>query len=272
MIVADNGSTDGTVALVQEWLRGPLGAPVAARLTDASAYPGIPFARNCGALVSQGDIIAYCDADDAVYPEWVASIAARLKAAGAIGGYLDAVDPDGNPRPDVSHRGLGRTGYLPYAPGCNLAVTRDCFFTVGGFDESLPRYGYEDIDFSWRLQQRGFPLDFAPEVMVRFTVSNNLRSVRKEYSTARARMAMVNRHPEFDTTAYSLGYCFRDAGMAVLLLPWRMVRPRATRSREVRWLIDAMGRFAGYWHYDIRGADSTPKLLSADPLSLPGEC
>ena len=267
VLVVDNGSRDGTAALARRWIQaGPVAAS-SARLVDASAKPGIPFARNQGALASRGEVLAFCDADDAVHPGWVAAYAAALTTPGMAGGRNHPVDESHRPIPGIMGPGLTLTAHLPFAAGCNFATTRDCYFAVGGFDESLPRYGFDDVDFSWRVQDAGYRLQYVEAAAVDFTVSGKLRSVRKEYLLAKARMAVVRRHPDFDPTPYSLGHCLADVARTAVLLPVRMVRPRAPRSREVRWLVDAAGRLGGQWHYGVRRRDAEPVLLDGDPLA-----
>lgn len=269
VVIADNGSRDGTRELARAWAGSALRAPLRAVLVDAGGSPGIPYARNQGVLATAGDIIAFCDADDVVSPTWVAALAGAVRTSGLVGGRKDAVTESGRPRPDVAPAGLTPTRHLPFAATCNLAVTRDCFFDVGGFDESLPPYGFEDVDFCWRAQELGYPLEYAHDAAITFTVSNKVRAVRKEYLLAKARMAIIHRHPGFDPAPYSLAYCLRDLGRTAVRLPRRMVRPTAARTREVRWLVDSVGRLAGYWHYTIRGKDSEPVLVARDPLVQP---
>jgi GT2 family glycosyltransferase len=268
VVVADNGSRDGTPALVRDWILAGHGAAVNARLVDAGRRAGIPYARNEGACATRGEVIAFCDADDVVAPGWVAAMSRALASPGLAGGRRDAFEEDGTPRPDASAHGLTSTAYLPFAATCNLAVTRDCFFAVGGFDESLPPYGFEDVDFCWRAQLAGHPLRYAPDAVIRFTVSGKVRAVRKEFLLAKARMAIVHRHPQFDPTPYSLRYCLADLARSLVRLPGHLRRPRVSRTREVRWVVDAVGRLAGYWHYSVRGRDARSVLLEGDPLGL----
>jgi GT2 family glycosyltransferase len=269
VVVVDNGSRDRTRDVVHRWVTSGLHAPQAATLVDAGDKPGIPYARNRGVLASSGDVIAFCDADDVVSTSWVAALDTALTAPGLVGGFKNAVSESGHPRPDVTEDGLTPTEYLPFAPTCNLAVTRDCLFAVGGFDESLPRYGFEDVDFCWRAQEAGYPLGYVRDAEITFTVSSKVGQVRKEFLLAKARMAIVRRHPRFDTTPYSLRYCLADVGRHAVRLPYRMARPTITRTRELRWLVDSVGRLSGYWHYTVRGKDSAPVLLEGDPLVTP---
>lgn len=269
VVIADNGSRDGTREIARRWAGSALRGPVRVVLVDAGGRPGIPYARNQGVLATTGDVIAFCDADDVVSPTWLAALVGAVRSPGLVGGRKDAVTESGRPRPDVAPAGLTPTRHLPFAATCNLAVTRDCFFDLGGFDESLPPYGFEDVDFCWRAQEAGYPLSYAHEAAITFTVSNKVRAVRKEYLLAKARMAIIRRHPGFDPTPYSLGYCLRDVVSTAVRIPARMVRPRAARTREIRWFVDTVGRLAGYWHYTVRGRDAEPVLLTRDPLAGP---
>ena len=60
VVVADNGSDDGTRACVQRWSeRHPR-----IHLVDASARRGAAAARNIGVRSARGRLLAFCDADD----------------------------------------------------------------------------------------------------------------------------------------------------------------------------------------------------------------
>lgn len=74
------------------------------------------------------------------------ALAGSLETPGQAVGVLEAFDSKGRPRPDANIPGPRPTAYLPFAPSGNMAISRSCFFALGGFDESLPPYGYEDVD------------------------------------------------------------------------------------------------------------------------------
>ncbi|VEJ28812.1 Hyaluronan synthase [Rothia dentocariosa] len=68
VLICDNGSTDGTRAVVEGY-----NAPYPLRVIDASQRGGASHARNMGAVQAAGDILIFCDGDDLVEPDWVAS-------------------------------------------------------------------------------------------------------------------------------------------------------------------------------------------------------
>ncbi|MFX0537497.1 glycosyltransferase family 2 protein [Ornithinimicrobium sp. Y1847] len=252
VIVVDNGSSDGTGKIVETWITGGHPAASSARLIDAGQAKGIPAVRNIGARAARGRVLAWCDSDDAVRPGWVAAMA-RLQA-GLAGGRTLAWRPDGSADHGAFPDGLTATEYLPHAGNCNMAVVRDHFFEVGAYDESLPLYGCEDVDISWRIQEAGYPVHYFPEAVVDFRITARSRVIVKTFRSAKARMAVVLRHPASQLgRPPTLAAVLRDAGQQTLWLPYRLARPRpAPRSRWLRGWVASWGRLTGFAVYGIR--------------------
>jgi GT2 family glycosyltransferase len=167
VIVADNGSTDGSRA-VAESLRGRLPA---LRWIDASGRRGAAHARNAGAASARGELLLFCDADDEVAPGWLTAMAGALGRFGLVASRYSAerLNP---PAIRALHRTpqaeeLPRYDYPPFlshAGGGGLGVRRALHEAVGGFDEALP--ALEDTDYCWRLQLAGVEMGFVPEALV----------------------------------------------------------------------------------------------------------
>jgi GT2 family glycosyltransferase len=194
VLVADNGSTDGTGQLL-EWMsrRHP-----SLRRVDASARSGPAAARNIGAETAQGDALVFCDADDEVAPGWLSACIAGLENADAAVGSFDfAILNGGAPGPPVEYS-TEHFQFLPAGLGANLAVRREAFRAIGGFDEAL-RAG-EDIDFCWRLQLQGYRLVSAPAAVV----------AKRERLDGRSRRRQQFSYGKHDAQLYRR---FRAAGM-----------------------------------------------------------
>jgi glycosyltransferase involved in cell wall biosynthesis len=188
LVVADNGSSDATLAVLTSWRdRFP-----SLRVVDASARAGPAAARNIGAEHAAGEVLAFTDADDVVAPSWLGA-AARLDdgeqadrdqadrdrfVTGPLVRFLD-----GTPPPVLSPAGSARApvhlGFLPYAGGTNFIVDRAAFEREGGFDER--RRTGEDVDLSWRLQLAGISLRPVPEAQVAVRCRDDARSVLRQY-------------------------------------------------------------------------------------------
>ena len=87
VLVADNGSSDDTAAVVASFL----GVVPGLQLLDASQRRGSNVARNVGTKAARGDIILLCDGDDEVDEEWLDALAGVLDSADAVGGHLDRI-------------------------------------------------------------------------------------------------------------------------------------------------------------------------------------
>jgi glycosyltransferase involved in cell wall biosynthesis len=147
IVVADNGSTDDTPDVARSF-----GARVL-------SLPGLSVAalRNRAAMEAQGEVLAFVDADHEIDPEWVASAVDALSEDGvAAVGALCFAPSDGTwvQRGYDALRGRteGRSDVEWLGSG-NMAVRRDLFDNVGGFDVSLETC--EDVDLCSRLRQAG---------------------------------------------------------------------------------------------------------------------
>ena len=164
VVFADNGSTDRSMLLVEEWAtRGH-----SFRHVDASKVKGPGAARNEGARSARGELLAFCDADDVVQPGWLACHVSALAEADVVGGAYDFWSLNGLAAPSPAVPSVPSTvsqfGFLPAATSGNLSLRRQAFEEVGGFAEDLMTG--EDIDLSWRLQLRGYRCVVTTEAVV----------------------------------------------------------------------------------------------------------
>ncbi|NTV38904.1 MAG: glycosyltransferase [Demequinaceae bacterium] len=165
LLLCDNGSTDGTMALARSWQdRLPQ-----LNLVDASARRGAGAARNTGASVARAPLLAFCDADDVVADDWLLRMQRALQHATVVAGAGETalLNPPGQASVSWSVDTVITKPYWPEYPAAassNLGVRAVAFAEVGGFDESL-RTG-EDIDLCWRIQLAGGTLSRQPEVVV----------------------------------------------------------------------------------------------------------
>jgi glycosyltransferase involved in cell wall biosynthesis len=177
VVVADNGSTDGSPALAAAW-QDKLPA---LRVIDASGCAGVGATRNAAARVARGDAFAFCDADDVVQPGWVEAHAdaSRLHdlVAGAIFHFSDK-GPVAPFRRRPSTEASVVLDFLPFADSSNLMVARKAFEAVGGFSEDLDRSA--DVDLSWRLQLAGHALHFEPAAIVAKREKAQLRELWRQ--------------------------------------------------------------------------------------------
>ncbi len=180
LVVVDNGCTDKTLEVVEEW-RDRL-PPVT--VVDASGRRGLNYARNRGAAGARGDLLAFCDADDVVSPGWLEALATAALNADLVAGPLDVERlNDGLVRawrPESSMTRLEpKHNLLPHAPGGNCAVWRDVALELG-WDERFT-FGSSDIEFSWRVQRAGYTLAMAEDAAVHLRFRENKWELARQY-------------------------------------------------------------------------------------------
>lgn len=176
VVFVDNGSRDGS----DRWIEAHReGAPFPVRLVR-EARPGASAARNRGVRATDGDWIAFTDADCEPEPGWVA---VGLRSIGEEGPTALAGPAPGTLEggPVARLMGLttlsatttgaavvsdpGPTGTRGFA-SANLWLRRDAFDRLGGFDERIPIPG-EDHDLCARHYRAGEQVRFEPTLRVR---------------------------------------------------------------------------------------------------------
>lgn len=167
VIVADNGSTDGSMNIVKRFY----GKIPNLRIVDASARKGQPYALNMGAKMAKGESLAFADADDEVGKGWVAAIGDALSQHDFVACRFD-LDRLNTTKQRASRKhsqesGLQRLWYFPYLPhagGGTLGVKKSLYEKANGFDEDLPYL--HDTDFCIKLQMAGTQLHFAKDAVM----------------------------------------------------------------------------------------------------------
>ena len=84
VIWVDNGSSDDTLQLVSDSIRGDDRMRVISAPEVRSSY----FARNQGVAAAKGDLVLFCDADDVVDKHWIQSMVTALADLDVVGGSL----------------------------------------------------------------------------------------------------------------------------------------------------------------------------------------
>jgi hypothetical protein len=150
IVVADNGSTDGSAQVARERGARVLGLP-GLRLGEL---------RNRAASATRGNILAFVDADNEIAPHWIAACLDVLSDRATVAAGAPYTPP--NPATWVQrlYDGLRRHPAdrqpVDWLGSGNLAVRRAAFEEVGGFDTTLETC--EDVDLCRKLRARGYDL------------------------------------------------------------------------------------------------------------------
>src|SRR5581483_7722837 len=192
IIVVDNASSDDTASLVSQYSR--------VRLVRNTVNRGFAAAANQGEKVASGDVIVLLNSDTVAHPGALEKLAAALDdtKVAAAGGAL--IDEHGRPQRGFQFRRFPTLGtmlaevlllnrvwpgnpwnrryrcldlddtqaqFVDQPAGACLAVRREAWESIGGFDETFYPVWIEDVDFCRRLADRGWKIAYCPEA--RFT-------------------------------------------------------------------------------------------------------
>jgi glycosyltransferase involved in cell wall biosynthesis len=164
VLVVDDGSTDKTPELVQDWAETNRDRRVLIR----SHRAGRSNARNLGIQRARGEWIAFTDSDTMPNPTWLEAAREATETPGikAIEGAIEPVfEEDGAP-PQTHHYVVNRSG--GYYMTANMVYRRDLLDRVGGFDAQFD--AIEDWDLAARVMELGYEIPFVPNVIVRHPV------------------------------------------------------------------------------------------------------
>ena len=179
VIVADDGSTDGSLAWAAE---------LSAEVLTLKGPRGPAVARNCGARKASGDILVFVDADVKVHADTLAKFERLFvdspDLVAAFGSYDDQpaamshVSRYKNLLHHYVHQHGGREAETFWA-GCG-AIRREPFLALGGFSEAYGRPSIEDIELGARLREVGHRIALCPDILCthlkRWTLGSLLRT------------------------------------------------------------------------------------------------
>lgn len=188
--VVDNASQDGSAEMVRELFPE-------VRLIARTDNPGYGAAANQGIAACAAPSALLLNSDTRLLPGAAAALARHLEEnprAGIIGPRL--LNPDGTFQPSCfpfltplnllalntwlnrAARAIPgwRSRFLPtwkgtpsraghWVKGAALAIRRESFAAVGGFDEDYFMYS-EEVDLCWRALAAGWEVHYAPEACV----------------------------------------------------------------------------------------------------------
>lgn len=241
IVVADNGSRDGSLALLRS-------EHPAVRALELGRNHGFAGGANRGVAATAAPWVCVLNSDAMPEPDWLAELCAapRDERTWALGSVLvsartgliesagDAYSPAGYAHKLLRERPLADLPGAPYrvfaAPGAAPVFRRRVFDLLGGYEERFFLY-YEDVDLAFRAALAGYHALLVPSARVVHRLGATTRSMaRLRFYVARNSMWCAVR-------------CLPDAAPRSLVRRWaaelRANRPRRYAAAELA------GRLAG---------------------------
>ncbi len=209
VIVIDNGSSDGTPAIVEAWCRSH-----PRFRTAREPLAGLSRGKNAGIRLARAPLLLFTDDDMRVDPHWIEAyrdlFARRRDAPMLAGGPIVPIPHDLGSWPEwfdeaaladtglLHHRAERVLGRFEYVWGGNMAVPRHLFDRFGLWNETAGLKGdervalqdsqfFEDTEFQDRIRQAGGSVWFCPVAVVRHRVDRRTITPRRIVSTAFSR-------------------------------------------------------------------------------------
>lgn len=231
LIIADDGSDDGTETIVKEYQQN-YDLPLHFHRQE-NRGPGA--ARNLGMANARGDFFIFLDSDCTVSPHWLQAIdeALHREQADAFGGP-DSYREDFSPLLKAINysmtsfittggiRGHKKKGLGKYYPrSFNMGLSREIYEKIGGFGGL--RHG-QDIEFSHRIIRSGAKVILVPDAVVYHKRRTSFKKFfRQVFNWGAARINLYKIDPEMLELVHSLPALVTLG--AILLITGSLISP-----------------------------------------------
>jgi glycosyltransferase involved in cell wall biosynthesis len=220
---------------------------------------GPAVARNTGARLASGEILAFTDDDCTPARDWARqlSLAVRGRPDALVGGRVentllsDRFAEASQQLIDFLYDWYGADREGRFFVSENLAASREAFLQSGGFDGSFPRPGAEDRELCERWTRAGQPLVFEPAAVVGHAHPMGL-------------VAFVRQHRNYGRGAFQLRRRRRAAGETRMQLeplrfytrlvtyPFGRRRRRAALAQSALLVLSQAANAAGFLEEGLR--------------------
>jgi glycosyltransferase involved in cell wall biosynthesis len=202
ILVADDGSSDGTQGLVERYSSRP--GPSIRWLGEPRKGPSA--ARNRGIRNAEGEWIAMTDDDCLPEPDWLRYLCDAMEAHRewvGCGGRIIRRNDSPISRFIDDCRAMDHATYkgeVFYLVTANAIYRKSVLDEVGGFEESIDWPGGEDPDLSHRIKENGYHMGIETRAVIR----------HKHRDTLSGLYRMFKNHGRGDAARYKLGRLNRD--------------------------------------------------------------
>jgi GT2 family glycosyltransferase len=238
IIVVDDGSTDGSAQIAQQY-----GAQVIVQPRQGAAA-----ARNRGIAAAQGEIVLFTDADCRPQPDWAEHLLAAFgdpHVVASKGTYTSQqrklVARFIQYEYEDRYRHTQRFSSIDFIDTYAAAYRRSALLAVGGFDEQFAAASVEDQELSFRMAAAGYRMVFVPEARVEHQHVDTISAYwRKKFTIGYQKPMVHQRHQRqllHDShTPASVRLQTAVALSTVLIVPWTL---RSHRARQLATLAPA---------------------------------
>ena len=183
IVIADGGSTDGTVAIIERYIRS--GHPVRLIMATGTCRGA---GRNRAIEAARGRLVALTDAGTIANPRWLENLLEPFPKDPQVDVVYGAYEP-------VTHTLFEECAAIAYIPAnvtvdgrrirsrsvVSAMIKKHVWECVGGFPEGLGTA--EDLIFMNRLSNAAAKVAFAPDAVVYWNIPPDFRRTFRRFAT-----------------------------------------------------------------------------------------
>ena len=258
ILVVDNGSTDAPVRRLHDLLPG-------VEIHSTGENLGYTGGVNAGlriALDRQPEYVLVLNPDTEVEPDFLTHLVAAMeehpRAAGACGTIFTYHDRNlvwyaggrliplrglavhDNIERHLEHSSLGRPRSVSFITGC-MILFRTRALQITGLEDERFFMALDDIEFSARIQQKGFDLLYVPRSVIYHKVLGEKESPFKLYYSVRNRLLLIRTAWSGLTRLFASFYFLAVIGGKLAV--WAFVNPSFFRAGRMGITDYWAGRF-----------------------------
>ncbi len=200
IIVADNGSSDNTLEVTKNFQEK---YPDIIEIVIEDKIQSSYAARNKGILSSNGETIAFLDADMIVEKDWLLKIENLFKEKNVdyVGCNVDITRVKKNTYSLYDKiTGFPIKDYIEkkhFAPTCCLITKKEVFDNIGLFDNRLISSG--DLEFGRRVYAaEKYKMKYAPNIVIRHPARSSFKSlIKKRFRIGRGLFQIYSLYPDY---------------------------------------------------------------------------
>jgi glycosyltransferase involved in cell wall biosynthesis len=210
-VVVLDGSTDDSRQVVARWAEA-----IPVRLVDLGTNKGRPAALNAGFQAAQGRVLIRCDDDLAPDRHYLArhtrhhreredvavigcyrNILPETPYAAAYGRHASQLSLQAAYDTEEGLRWLHWSG--------NCSATRSMFDRVGPYDEQFRAYGWEDVDWGYRLKLEGASFIIDPLLETDHNIASTTTAIRsrRAFLSGSAQARFLQKHQLSDIEGHA---------------------------------------------------------------------
>lgn len=294
VLVADDASTDDS----ESWLRAHFPG---VRFETGSRQQGFAPTANRGVRAARFPLVYLVNSDVALAPDTLPPLAVHFRDENVFAVTGNAYDFATGILRGAGQRGAFRRGFLRvhsrffvpspsaetqplltiFATGGSSLFDRAKFLALGGLNEMLAPYGWEDVELSLRAWKRGFEIRYEPRSAIwhQFSSTIGASAPRRRVSAAYERNRLLMQWLHLDTRGQTAAHALALAGklaaspLAGHLEYWQAFGQAWALRKEVRaqrtQLQRAQRRTLAEVFRQIEAQMSRPEVQRLDRSSAP---